>query len=104
MYTVKVSEFQKNEIIHKMTIVSEEQDLLDSYETDKASIDHFIERLNSSTDRICVSPDVLSIVINEMEDLLEMYRSNWKDCANDACGPSYQSIKSLLAKLKKLDK
>ena len=101
--SVDLSHLQINEILHKLSIVRDEPDLLDSYELtpDEAEslYDCFAQRSGGGTQLVTFEARFLDVVIGELANRTEALGENWIDRGDQAEGGVYRSLKAALKKL-----
>lgn len=104
LISVELSNLQINEIVHKLSIVRDEPDLLDSYEisaNDAETIyDCFVQRSGGGTQLVTFEARFLDVVIGELEDRMNALEANWIDRGDQAEGGAYRSLKAAVKKLR----
>lgn len=104
LISVDLTALQINEIAHKLSIVRDEPDLLDSYELtpdDAESLyDCFVQRSGGGTQLVTFEARFLDVVIGELEDRMNALETNWIDRGDQAEGGAFRSLKAAVKKLK----
>lgn len=102
--SVDLSALQINEILHKLSIVRDEPDLLESYEIslDEAEslYDCFAQRSGGGTQLVTFEARFLDVVIGELEDRMNALEANWKDAGDEQEGGAFRSLKAAVKKLR----
>lgn len=101
MKTVKLTKFEIDEISHKLSIIHDEDDLLESYELSRYEAEMFCVLFWSlkGGQEVTLDQSIWDIITQEIELSEEAAHSNWKDCGDEQAAVRYRKFKALLKKL-----
>lgn len=106
LISVELTALQIGEIVHKLSIVRDEPDLLESYEIGledaEALYGCFAQRSGGGKQFVTFESRFLDVVVGELEDRMNALEANWIDAGDQAEGGAYRSLKAAVKKLKAL--
>ncbi len=98
---VSLTRLQIDEIAHKLRIIADEPDLLDSYDISQSDAEALAEKFRvAQAGLIEVHADFADVLIGEIEDRMQACHANWKDCGDEDEGACYRSLAQAVKKIK----
>lgn len=99
---LSLTELQWGEVCHKLSILTDEPDLQDSYDLDQRESDVIYELfyaapLIKGRRVVEFDDDYIDLLIGEIENTMEIASANIEDCGDDG----WRGIRSSLGRLKK---
>lgn len=101
MMRVKLTTLQLEEITHKLSILTCEPDLQESYEISENDAEQLHQRFQQARagDWVILEPHVVDIIVGEIGNRMDIALSNWKDMNDAHEGGVYRSLHKLVKQL-----
>lgn len=103
MRTIHVTKLQSEELQHKLTIVRDERDLLDSYEVTEDEVQALLDALPQAEGEFAFEEKYVDLFVGESENLIDIAESNLDRCNDSELAQMRGYISSIRGLIRKFN-